>query len=99
MRSNVEYSQKHALDILTGVSPSSTTYRYEIPLERQGLVVQEDDAPNHDHSQASPCPLLMYHRHSDTPPRVPLPHLPHTPVVPSEISAEPAADGGIPDIR
>jgi serine/arginine repetitive matrix protein 2 len=93
---SVERSRKHALDILTGVSPSSTTYRYETPLERRGPVVEEDDAPDHDHSQASPVPRSTYNRRSDTPPEVPSPHPPHAPVAPPDISAESADDGGVP---
>jgi hypothetical protein len=50
---SVRHSRKHGLDILTGVSPSSATNRYETPLEPRGLVVEEDDVPDHDHSQAS----------------------------------------------
>jgi hypothetical protein len=52
--SSVECSQKHGLNILMGVLPSSATYRYETPLERRGPVVEEDDAPDHNHSQAPP---------------------------------------------
>ncbi|KAH9956820.1 hypothetical protein BGW80DRAFT_1565574 [Lactifluus volemus] len=77
---SVERSRKHGLDILMGVSPSSATYRYETPLERQ----------------APPVPRSTYNRRSDTPPQVPSPHPPHVPVAPPDISAESTDDGGVP---
>jgi hypothetical protein len=79
-----------------GVSPSSATYRYKTLLERRGPVVEEDDAPDHNHSQAPPIPRSTYNCRSDTPPQVPLPHPPHVPIAPPDISGESTDDGGVP---
>ena len=65
---SIERSREDALAKLTGESPPVTTYDYETALERRGVVVEEeDDAPDHDHGQASPIPRLAYNGRSDTP--------------------------------
>ena len=93
---SVERSREDALAKLTGGSPSTTTYDYETPLERRGVVVEEDDdAADHDHGQASPIPRSTYNGRSDTPPRVTSPRPPHAPSAPSSTSIE-SADTGVP---
>ena len=98
---SVERSREDALAKLTGESPSTTTYDYETPLERRGVVVEEeDDAADHDHGQASPVPRSTYNGRSDTPPRVASPRVTsprpvHTPSAPSTTSLE-SADTGVP---
>ena len=73
---SVERSREDALAKLTGESPSTTTYDYETPLERRGVVVEEeDDAADHDHDRASPIPRSTYNGRSDTPPRVASPRV------------------------
>ena len=92
---SVERSREDALAKLTGESPSTTTYDYETPLERRGVVVEDDDdAADHDHDRASPSPRSTYNGRSDTPPRVASPRPPHAPSAPSSTSLE-SADTGV----
>jgi serine/arginine repetitive matrix protein 2 len=92
---SVERSREDALAKLTGESPSAATYGYETALERRGPVVEEeDDAPDHDHGQASPVPRSTYNGRSETPPQIPSPRPPHAPGALSGTSAE-SADGGV----
>ncbi|KAH9176580.1 hypothetical protein EDB89DRAFT_2112571 [Lactarius sanguifluus] len=89
---SVERSREDTLAKLTGESPPVTTY-YETPLERRGVVVEEeDDAPDPDHGQASPIPRLAYNGRSDTPQASVRP--PHAPGSPSNASAE-LGDSGV----
>lgn len=93
---SVERSREDALAKLTGGSPSTATYDYETPLERRGVVVEEeDDAADHDHGQAPLTPRSTYNGSSDTPPRVASPCLPHAPSAPSSTSLE-SADTSVP---
>ena len=93
---SVERSREDTLAKLTGETPSSVLYDYETPLERRGVVVEDDDdAADHDHGQASPIPRSTYNGRSDTPPRVASPRPPHAPVAPSSTSLE-SADTGVP---
>jgi hypothetical protein len=93
---SVERSREDALAKLTGGSPSTATYDYETPLERRGVVVEEeDDAADHDHGQASPIPRTTYNGGSDTPPRIASPCLPHAPSAPSSTSPD-SADTSVP---
>ena len=89
---SVERSREDALAKLTGESPPVTTYDYETALERRGVVVEEDDAPDHDHGQASPIPRLAYNGRSDTPQASIRP--PDASGSPSNASAE-LADSGV----
>jgi len=95
---SIERSREDALAKLTGESPPVTTYDYETPLERRGVVVEEeeeDDAPDPDHSQASPIPRLVYNGRSDTPQaQVTSLRPPHASGSPSNASAE-LADSGV----
>ncbi|KAH9056579.1 hypothetical protein EDB87DRAFT_1579298 [Lactarius vividus] len=89
---SVERSREDTLAKLTGESPPVTTY-YETPLDRRGVVVEEeDDAPDPDHGQASPIPRLAYNGRSDTPQASVRP--PHAPGSPSNASAE-LGDSGV----
>ncbi len=95
---SVERSREDALAKLIGEPSSTTTYDYETPLERRGVVVEvedEDDAADHDHSQASPIPRPTYSGRSDTSPRVASPHPPPTPSAPSSTSVD-SAEAGVP---
>jgi serine/arginine repetitive matrix protein 2 len=93
---SVERSREDALAKLTGEPQSAAPYGYGTALERRGPVVEEeDDAPDHDHSQASPIPRSTYNGRSDTPPQIPSPRPPHPPSTSSGTSAE-SADGGVP---
>jgi serine/arginine repetitive matrix protein 2 len=93
---SVERSREDALAKLTGESPSTATYDYKTPLERRGVVVEEDDdAADHDSGQASPIPRSTFNGHSDTPPRVASPHPSHAPGAPSSTSLE-SADTSVP---
>ena len=97
---SVERSREDALAKLTGESPSTTTYDYKTPLERRGVVVEEEDDAadhDHDHGQPSPLPPPTYNGRSDTPPspRVASPCPPHAPSAPSSTSLE-SADTDVP---
>jgi serine/arginine repetitive matrix protein 2 len=93
---SVERSREDALAKLTGEPPPAAAYGYGTALERRGPVVEEeDDAPDHDHDQASPIPRSTYNGRSDTPPQIPSPRSPHPPGTFSGTSAE-SADGGVP---
>jgi hypothetical protein len=95
---SVERSREDALAKLTGESPSTTTYDYKTPLERRGVVVEEEDDAadhDHDHGQPSPIPPSTYNGRSDTPPRVASPCPPHAPSAPSSTSLE-SADTDVP---
>ena len=86
---SVERSREDALAKLTGEAPSSAVYDYETPLERRGVVVEEeDDAADHDHSQASPIPRSTYNGRSDASPRVASPRLTPSPSAPLSTSAD-----------
>jgi serine/arginine repetitive matrix protein 2 len=91
---SVERSREDALAKLTGESPSTATYDYETPLERRGVIVEEDDdAADHDHNQASPIPRSTYSGRSGASPRVASPRPPSAPSAPSSSSADsPEAD-------
>ncbi|KAI9461283.1 hypothetical protein BJY52DRAFT_219516 [Lactarius psammicola] len=95
---SIERSREDALAKLTGESSPVTTYDYETALERRGVVVEEeeeDDAPDHDHSPASPIPRLAYNGRSDTPQaQVTSIRPPHASGSPSNASAE-LADSGV----
>lgn len=94
---SIERSREDALAKLTGESPVVATYDYKTALELRGVVVEEeDDAPDHDHGQASsPIPRLAYNGRSDTP-QAQLASLrpPHASGSPSNASAE-LADSGV----
>ena len=93
---SVERSREDTLAKLTGESPPVTTYDYETALERRGVVVEEeDDAPDHDHGQASPIPRLAYNGRSDTPQtQVSSVRPPHASGSPSNAES---ADLGVPE--
>ena len=75
--SGVQRSREDALAKFIGESPSIATYEYETPLERRGVVVEDDnDSVDHDHGQASQIPRTTYNGRSDTPPRVASPRPP-----------------------
>ena len=93
---SVERSREDALAKLTGEAPSSTAYDYETPLERRGVVVEEeDDAADHDHSPASPIPRSTYNGRSDASPRVDSPRPTPSPSAPLSTSAD-SADADVP---
>lgn len=93
---SVERSREDALAKLTGEAPSSTVYDYETPLERRGVVVEEeDDAADHDHSRASPIPRSTYNGRSDASPRVASPRPTPSPSAPLSAEAD-SADADVP---
>jgi hypothetical protein len=60
---SIEHSREDALAKLTGESQSSATYDYETPLERRGVVVEEDDdAADQDHDPSLPHPTFNVQR-------------------------------------
>ncbi|KAI0063594.1 hypothetical protein BV25DRAFT_395576 [Artomyces pyxidatus] len=86
-RNSIERSRETTLAKLTGESPT-TTYNYETPLERRGVVVEEeDDVPD----RVSPL-RPTYNGLPTTPPRVAALRLPHASDAPSSTSTD---SGGV----
>ncbi|KAA1476793.1 hypothetical protein DENSPDRAFT_530533 [Dentipellis sp. KUC8613] len=86
-RSSIERDREDALAKLTGSPTAATSYEYESPMGRRGVVVEEDDMPDQEH-MSPPRPPFAGLPTPSTPPRVAALRAPHASDAPSNASTE-----------